>query len=230
MAFVPRIFQLLVVVVALIAGVSTANADVVRFNTNIGSFDVDLFENATPQTVANFLSYLNNGSYIQSFVHRSEPGFVIQGGGYYTSGAPIVTAAAVINEPGISNLRGTIAMAKIAGDPNSATSQWFFNLSDNIGLDTNNGGFTVFGEVLGNGMNIVDQIGSLDRVDATNGNPQSPFGTVPILDSELLPSLTNNLVVITSIVAVPEPSGCCLLLISAIALACRRRRPATIHA
>lgn len=209
----------------LLSATPMTQADVVRFNTNIGSFDVDLFEVATAQTVTNFMHYLDNGDYTQSIVHRSSPGFVIQGGGFYTDGAPVTTIAPVTNEPGISNLRGTIAMAKIGGDPNSATSQWFFNLNDNTFLDSDNGGFTVFGQVLGDGMDIVDQIASLDIVDANGGNPFGPFGELPILDSSLL-TLQDNLVVIHSIVVVPEPTGLSLLLISGALLVCRRNRQA----
>ena len=132
--------------------------------TPLGDVDVDLFEDAAPATVANFLSYVNNGSYVDSFIHRSVPGFVVQGGGFTFKGgvvAAIPTAPPVINEPGLSNVRGTIAMAKVGGNPNSATSQWFINLADNPGLDTDNGGFTVFGQVTGAGMTVIDAIAAL---------------------------------------------------------------------
>ena len=82
------------------------------------------------------------------------------------------------NEPFISNIRGTIAMAKLGGDPNSATSQWFINLADNsANLDTQNGGFTVFGHVTGNGMSVADAIAMLNRV-----NVGSPFDALPVRD------------------------------------------------
>jgi cyclophilin family peptidyl-prolyl cis-trans isomerase len=89
-----------------------------------------------------------------------------------------VTAfAAITNEPGISNTRGTIAMAKLPDDPNSATSQWYINLADNLSLDTDNGGFTVFGRVLGDGMTIADAIADLPRF-----NFGTPFDTLPLRD------------------------------------------------
>ena len=94
-----------------------------------------------------------------SIFHRSIANFVIQGGGYRIKSGTLGTVPegpAVKNEPhpgNPGNIFGTIAMAKLGGDPNSATNQWFFNLGDNrvapndLGLDTQNGGFTVFGKV-----------------------------------------------------------------------------------
>jgi len=121
-----------------------------RFATSKGDIDVLLFT-ATPLTVANFLGYAGRGDYNNVLFHRAPVGFVLQGGGFRTYAAPnvfekIPTLPAVQNEPGISNLTGTIAMAKVGGNPNSATSEFFFNLQDNSGnLDMQNGGFTVFG-------------------------------------------------------------------------------------
>ncbi len=153
-----------------------AEATTVRFQTNKGNIDINLFDADEPITVANFLAYVNSNSYNNSFVHRSEPGFVIQGGGYLWSDAvgytAILTNAPIVNEfkPAHSNVRGTIAMAKLSGDPNSATSQWFINLADNSSsLDTTNGGYTVFGQVTTAGMATVDAIAAL--------NPY-PFGGV----------------------------------------------------
>ncbi|MCX6973824.1 MAG: peptidylprolyl isomerase, partial [Verrucomicrobia bacterium] len=138
---------------------------VVRFSSNVGEIDIELFDTEKPLTVANFLFYVNAGRYNQSFIHRSVPGFVIQGGGFGLNGTailPLTPAAEVLNEPGISNLRGTIAMAKLGSSPHSATSQWFINLADNSqNLDAQNGGFTVFGRVLGNGMAVADRVASL---------------------------------------------------------------------
>src|SRR4029077_6359102 len=132
----------------------------VRFTTAAGTFDVELFDQQTPLTVANFLNYISSGRYQNSIFHRSIHDFVLQGGGFqFAAGTPshlnpITTDPAVTNEPGISNLLGTISMAKMDGLPNSATSQFFFNLSDNsrgtAALDTQNGGFTAFGQLRGN--------------------------------------------------------------------------------
>ena len=160
---------------------AAASATIVEFRTNMGDFQVNLYDMDTPQTVANFLGYVINGDYDLTIIHRSVPGFVVQGGGF----SPLldrilVGAPSVINEPVFSNVRASIAMAKIAGDPNSATTQWFINLSDNsANLDSQNGGFTVFGEVIGNGMDVVDAIQAVPTWDwSTIG----PFDTIPLIN------------------------------------------------
>lgn len=154
----------------LVASVSFANP-VACFNSNMGGFCIELFEAHTPITTANFLTYINNGSYTNSVFHRSEPGFVIQGGRYkvVTNGdqksfANITKLPPIKNEFKIHNTRGTVAMAKINGNPDSASSEWFVNLADNsANLDAQNGGFTVFGRVVFDGMAILDAIGKLAR-------------------------------------------------------------------
>src|SRR5262249_55003070 len=110
---------------------------VVRFDTTLGQFDVELFNSTAPITVANFLNYVATGRYQDSLIHRSVPGFVIQGGGYYVSDdgvgthvTPVPTFPPIVNEFGLHNVRGTLAMAKLPSNPNSATGQWFLNLVD----------------------------------------------------------------------------------------------------
>lgn len=168
----------------LIAGCLCATGPVtlatttVIMETSLGSFEVRLFDAEAPLTVANFLKYVADGDYQNSFIHRSVRGFVIQGGGYrFTSQVSAVPVdPPIVNEFGRSNLRGTIAMAKIGDDPNSATSQWFINLADNsANLDNQNGGFTVFGEVISTGMSVVDAIAAL-----TLYNAGSPFDSLPL--------------------------------------------------
>lgn len=176
---------------------------VVRFSSNVGEIDMELFDTDTPLTVANFLAYVNAGRYNQSFIHRSVPGFVIQGGGFGLNGTtvlPVTTNAAVQNEPRISNQRGTVAMAKLGDAPNSATSQWFINLEDNAAiLDNQNGGFTVFGRVVGNGMAVADRIAAFSTYNATV-QLGGAFGEVPLKSAALT---TNNLILFSAVRSLP---------------------------
>lgn len=188
------------------------HATIVEFQTVMGTFEVNLYDNATPLTVTNFLDYVNNGAYTNAIFHRSPPGFVVQGGGFtYGLALPLNTIAAnppVLNEPEFSNVRGTIAMAKTS-QPDSATNQWFFNLTDNsANLDVQNAGFTVFGEVVGNGMDVVDAISALPTFnfsDATRFN-SGAFGELPLRNytatdfSNGVAVDGNNLVTISAIV------------------------------
>tara|TARA_Y100001968_G_scaffold317896_1_gene347456 strand:+ start:1213 stop:3000 length:1788 start_codon:yes stop_codon:yes gene_type:complete len=150
------------------------NGTTLKFTTNYStqnvgnSFFVEVYNNqnqinkSTPITTNNFLQYVNNNSYDQTLIHRLVTNFIIQGGHYTwpakssneSGGYPLKLQknGAIINEPINSNLMGTIAMAKIPGLPNSATSEWFINLTDNISLDSDNGGFSVFGHLLGDSI------------------------------------------------------------------------------
>lgn len=187
------------------ASPSTSYATIVEFETALGNFEVNLYDNATPKTVANFLDYVQNGRYSGSIVHRSVPGFVVQGGGFNTNAKAeigvITTGAAVTNEPLYANVRGTIAMAKLAGDPNSATSQWFFNLADNTTeLDGQNGGFTVFGEVTGNGMTVIDAVAALPVYDTGTPLTELPLRNYTATDAaNNVPIDNTHLVTITAI-------------------------------
>ncbi|MCA9068052.1 MAG: peptidylprolyl isomerase, partial [Planctomycetaceae bacterium] len=179
---------------------------VVSMNTNFGSMVIELFPEQTPITVNNFLNYINGttqngGNYDGTFFHRGAEiageEFVIQAGGFTTPTESftdadqfqsIVTDPAITNEPGISNLRGTIAMAKLGGDPNSATSQFFVNLSDsNAGspasLDTQNGGFTMFGQVLD--LTTADRIAAIPT-DDKNTNSTTAFNELPVTTDDRL--------------------------------------------
>lgn len=184
----------------------SALATTVQFQTVMGDFEVNLYDETTPETVANFLRYVENEAYNMTVIHRSVPGFIVQGGGFsfeQDDEVPqsIDTYAPVTNEPQWSNRRGTIAMAKLGSSADSATSQWFINLSDNHeNLDVQNGGFTVFGEVVGDGMDVVDAMAELDRF-----NFGGAFTTLPLrdygeaqLEEEKLPDL-DHLVTIDSI-------------------------------
>ncbi len=160
-----------------------------RFHTTLGDVNVDLFDKQAPRTVANFLNYVNDGDYTNSIFHRSVSNFVIQGGGFKFNGAgtPSITTVpadpAVQNEPDVvnrSNLRGTVAMAKLGGDPNSATDQFFFNLGNNAAnLDAQNGGFTVFGKVSAAAdQAVVDALAAIPTQNKSSTN--SAFDSLPL--------------------------------------------------
>jgi peptidyl-prolyl cis-trans isomerase A (cyclophilin A) len=183
-----------------------ANATIVQFQTVLGPFEVNLYDQNTPATVANFLNYVNTGAYNNTVVHRLEKGFVAQGGGFNYQGTLGNVAAnpAVVNEPKYSNVRGTIAMAKLGGNVNSATNQWFINLGNNsANLDVQNGGFTVFGQVIGNGMDVLDAINALPKFAFA-----SPFDSIPLRDyttqnfNDNVTVTDRHLVLVTSIVVI----------------------------
>ncbi len=169
------------------------------------SIIIALHDTATPKTVNNFLSYVERKDYDSSYIHRSIPGFIFQGGGYTPATVGAVPTAwrevtardPVQNEPGISNTPYTIAFAKRAtlssgerGTPrDSATSEWFFNVgsANPLNLDFQNGGFTAFGEVVGTvGQGLVNGINSLVTKDYNAviiGPPSGAFSQVPVLES-----------------------------------------------
>ena len=135
----------------------------VVFETNLGSFEIELDETRAPKTVANLLAYVDAGHYTSTLFHRVIPGFMIQGGGFDSSFSKKPTRAPIENEAtnGLKNVRGTVAMAR-TGDPHSATAQFFVNVVDNAFLDhtapSGSGwGYAVFGRVV-SGMDVVDAI------------------------------------------------------------------------
>jgi cyclophilin family peptidyl-prolyl cis-trans isomerase len=180
------------VAVAFIARAQTPdpNHTVVRFEiladgTNFGSIDIELFDQEKPETVKNFLLYVYSGAYSNLVLHRLEPNFVVQSGHIRiddpTSTNLFITYplwadfGRITNEysvgPQLTNEYGTIAMARVAGQTNSASFDWFLNLTNNAFLDTRDGGFTVFGRVVNttgpqNGTNLLNYFNTLSR---TNG-------------------------------------------------------------
>jgi cyclophilin family peptidyl-prolyl cis-trans isomerase len=204
-----RVLIVLLFAAVLLSSPMSAFATTVRMQTSLGVIDIELMDTAAPATVANFLSYVASGAYVNSFIHRSVPGFIIQGGGYGWDSSVnrvynIPANAPVVNEfsSSRSNLRGTIAMAKLGGNPNSATNQWFFNLADNsANLDGQNGGFTVFGQVVGDGMQVVDAIAAKPIVNAG-----SPFDNLPLITVPTNGTITaQNLILITAVTVLPNP-------------------------
>lgn len=168
----------------------------VQFRTPLGDLPVELYDEDKPTTVRNFLRLVRAGAYTNTLFSRCVTNFVLQGGDYRTnlrSSTNSVTNlfsvpffSAITNEFHdnriISNTFGTIAMAKTPGIVNSATAPWFFNLADNsANLNNQNGGFTVFGHLLGP-TNLLD---SFNRRSLNDGimDVESPFTVLPVLYS-----------------------------------------------
>lgn len=161
---------------------STLAGTIVRISTGIGDFSIELLDDSAPNTVQNFLNYVNRNDYNGTYIHRAVDDFVVQGGGFrfrlFEGPIDVPSDPAIQNEFGASNTRGTVAMAKLGDDPDSATNQWFVNVADNsASLDTTNGGFTVFATVLGDGMITVDEIDALPFVDLGLKAPNAPHIT-----------------------------------------------------
>jgi uncharacterized protein (TIGR03437 family) len=203
------ILGLFLLLPAIVPG-QTSTGQIVRFKTSLGDIDVQLLPESAPKTVENFMNYVNRGAYNNSIIHRSVAGFVIQGGGYRFVNqqfSEIPSDPPVVNEYRLSNTRGTIAMAKLGDNPNSATNQWFFNLANNAGnLNNQNGGFTVFGRIVNSsGLAIMDRIAAV-RV------PNPPIVAQPLDQMPLIgyPNGSPNTwtpVVITSIAPVSGLTG-----------------------
>ena len=209
-------------ILLLLAVMATTKANtIVQLDTAYGSMKFELYDTDKPITVTNFLNYITSGRYENSFAHRLEPGFVLQGGGFTLEGNTIdyvPSFGTILNEYSVgttySNIYGTIAMARSSG-VNSATSQWFINLKDNSFLDSVNEGFTVFGHII-EGMDVLEDF--LDFIYA----PNTPNATDVVVNASSIGSVFNQLPVqkVTnntygpadlvytewSIVPVPEPS------------------------
>ena len=139
------------------------NTSLIRFETSHGAFTVELFAKEAPATVENFLRYVDEQHFDGTIFHRIVPGFVIQGGGLDAGFRNKRTHAPVRNEAknGLKNTRGTLSMARTS-EVDSATSQFFVNLSDNAFLDhsARDFGYAVFGRVT-EGMDVIDKIAAV---------------------------------------------------------------------
>jgi cyclophilin family peptidyl-prolyl cis-trans isomerase len=135
----------------------------IRFETTLGSFTVELFGDKAPVSAENFLKYVDEGFFDGTVFHRIVPGFVIQGGGFTEDMSQKKNHPPIKNEAdnGVKNTRGTLSMAR-TNDINSATSQFFVNLKDNDFLDNSRGnfGYAVFGKVT-EGMDVIDKIAAV---------------------------------------------------------------------
>lgn len=156
----------------------SAFATQVSITTNLGNIEVELYDNESPITVQNFLTYVDEGYYSDTIFHRVMPGFMVQGGGFTKDLVQKKSKKPIPYEGqnGLFNDRGTLAMARTS-NPNSATSQFFINHVSNPFLNhgVNGYGYTVFGKVL-NGMDVVDKIAAqrTGNVGPYQNVPQTP--------------------------------------------------------
>lgn len=159
---------------------SAAGNPTAVIRTNMGDIQLELFADRAPATVENFISYAKSGFYEGTVFHRVISHFMIQGGGFTANMEKKPTGEPIANEAGngLSNTRGTIAMAR-TNDPHSATSQFFINVQDNMNLDyTGQGGpagwgYAVFGRVT-SGLEVVDDIRFVQTTKV------GPYADVPV--------------------------------------------------
>jgi len=162
----------------------------VKLSTNLGTITLDLDAERAPETVKNFLQYVQDGHYDNTVFHRVIDGFMIQGGGFEPGMRQKPTRASVENEAknGLKNDRGTIAMAR-TGDPHSASAQFFINIADNDFLNhtapTPQGwGYCVFGKVT-EGMDVVEKIKNV-RTGSKGMHKDVPVEDVVIERAEVI--------------------------------------------
>ena len=160
----------------------------VKFQTNQGSFTVELNTEKAPATVKNFLAYVNNGFYNGTIFHRVMDGFMIQGGGFEPGMKQKETKAPVENEAknGLKNDNYTIAMARTS-DPHSATAQFFINVQNNANLDYpsfDGWGYAVFGQVV-SGKETVDAIRKI-KTGNRAGHQNVPLDDIIITKAEVV--------------------------------------------
>jgi len=185
---------------ALVLGMLTAPAQAakpqVELDTTAGAITLELYPDAAPRTVDNFLRYVKDGHYSGTQFHRVIKGFMIQGGGYDANfwqkptRAPIPIESEQSAKAGLSNAPGTVAMAR-TGDPNSATSQFFINVGDNRRLDFHSSdaqgyGYTVFGKVV-RGMDVVNKIANAPTAAGGSFPTDVPVERVIIKSAHVLP-------------------------------------------
>ncbi len=165
----------------------------VLFKTSLGNITMEVYPDKAPKTVENFLQYVKDKHYDGTIFHRVIDGFMVQGGGFTADLRQKPTRAPVANEAdnGLSNARGTVAMAR-TNEPNSATAQFFVNVADNSRLDfvsKENGftwGYCVFGKVI-EGLDVVDQIKATETGPAGPFQKDVPKTPIVITSAEILP-------------------------------------------
>ena len=160
----------------------------IRFETSLGSFTIELFDKEAPISAKNFHDYVEAGFFDGTIFHRVIPGFVIQGGGFTPEMQQKKTRAPIKNEAsnGLKNRRGTLSMAR-TNDPHSATSQFFVNLVDNAFLDPGRGGagYAVFGCVT-DGMSVIDAIAA-SKTGRKAGHDDVPLEPVVVVRATSAP-------------------------------------------
>jgi len=172
----------------------------VELDTTLGKIRLELYPDAAPKTVENFITYVKAKHYDGTQFHRVIDGFMIQGGGFTTdfkqkpTRPPVVNEAEKSSKAGVLNAPGTIAMARTS-DPNSATSQFFINVNDNrvLNFPSRDGyGYTAFGKVV-EGMDVVNKIAKV----AKGGGKAVPVGTpIDAKDVPTEPVVINKAVVV----------------------------------
>lgn len=167
---------------------SAPTAPVVRFETSLGAFVVQIDPVRAPLSSANFLQYVREGHYDGTMFHRVIANFVIQGGGYLPDGTEKPIRLPIPNEAGngLSNRRGTLALAR-ENDPHSASAQFYVNLIDNVALDPQptRWGYAVIGRVI-EGMDVVDRIGGVATGSRAPFPEDSPLEPVMISKAVVL--------------------------------------------
>ncbi len=157
----------------------------IRFETSLGAFTIELFDKDAPVTVQNFIDYVEAGHFDGTVFHRVIPGFVVQGGGMTEDMKQKSTRAPIKNEAdnGVRNRRGTLSMAR-TNDPHSATSQFFINLVDNSNLDPGRGsaGYAVFGCV-SEGMPVIDAMAKV-KTGNRGGHGDVPVEPIKVLSAK----------------------------------------------
>ncbi|GEM_PF-6681658 len=182
----------LITCAAVLIGTFSAGAATVRMETTLGNIDVELYGGIAPQSCGSFLGCVTRGAYDNSIFHRSEAGFVLEGGGFRPTEigdgydlSPIPAGDPVVNEfsPELSNVLGTLAMRSTADGSSPPSSQWFFNMGDNSSIfDGPNSGINVFGRVTA-GLDVLLALGALEVFNFSGGDSSSPFVEFPTMDS-----------------------------------------------
>jgi cyclophilin family peptidyl-prolyl cis-trans isomerase len=206
----------------------TVTGTAVMFQSSEGNIPLDLYNKQAPQTVANFLSYVNGDSYDGTVLQRVIPGFLLQGGGYLPDQTHIATNGTIPSEAKIPNTTGTISMV-VTNGPASATSDWLINLGNNTFFNTSAAGgpLTVFGQVIYGGMNVVNQIVNLPKGQAAptfvpstgdpaggtlplqnySGGTVTPANYVMLQSAQVVPALTFTAVSDNTSLVMPSISG-----------------------